>query len=154
MLSNDGTLGDHSQFKKHSKINHLNFIRNPTFAVVGHFDTTTHQLIRLDPPVKILDTDDGARYLGEFAIGVNPYVTRPMLDALFDEKIAGSIHLTPGNAYDLAPNGNASKIHWDIVLVQTPQWGGGEIYFDGVLVRKDGQFVLDALQGLNPEALR
>jgi aminopeptidase len=101
----------------------------------------------------VLDTDEGARYVGEFAIGVNPYVTKPMLNILFDEKIAGSIHLTPGNAYDVAPNGNKSLIHWDLVLIQTKKWGGGEIYFDGKLVRKDGLFVVDELLGLNPENL-
>jgi aminopeptidase len=101
----------------------------------------------------ILDTDDGARYVGEFAIGVNPFVTKPMLDTLFDEKIAGSIHFTPGNSYDQAPNGNKSKVHWDMVLIQTPEWGGGEIYFDDVLIRKDGIFVIDELKGLNPDQL-
>ena len=102
---------------------------------------------------EIFDTDEGARYVGEFAIGVNPFVTKPMLDTLFDEKIAGSIHFTPGNSYDLAFNGNRSKVHWDIVLIQSPDWGGGEIYFDDVLIRKDGIFVLDELKGLNPENL-
>jgi aminopeptidase len=102
---------------------------------------------------KILDTDDGARYVGEFAIGVNPFVTKPMLDTLFDEKIAGSIHFTPGNSYDEAPNGNKSKVHWDMVLIQREDWGGGEIYFDDVLIRKDGLFVIDELKGLNPDAL-
>lgn len=102
---------------------------------------------------KIFDTDEGARFVGEFAIGVNPYVTKPMLDTLFDEKIAGSIHFTPGNSYDLAPNGNSSKIHWDIVLIQTPEWGGGEIYFDDVLIRKNGLFVIDELKVLNPDNL-
>jgi len=103
---------------------------------------------------KILDQDEGARYIGEFAIGVNPYVTKPMLDTLFDEKISGSIHFTPGNAYDEAFNGNRSKVHWDLVLIQTKQWGGGELYFDGELVRKDGVFVLDELKVLNPENLK
>ena len=101
----------------------------------------------------ILDTDEGARYVGEFAIGVNPYITKAIKDTLFDEKIAGSIHLTPGNSYDDCPNGNASAIHWDLVLIQTPEYGGGEIYFDGVLARKDGRFVLDELKALNPENL-
>jgi len=101
----------------------------------------------------ILDTDEGARYVGEFAIGVNPFVNKAMLDTLFDEKIAGSIHFTPGNAYQEADNGNKSNVHWDLVLVQTPEWGGGEIYFDGLLVRKDGRFVIDELKGLNPENL-
>lgn len=103
---------------------------------------------------EVLDTDEGARYTGEFAIGVNPYITRPMKDILFDEKIAGSIHLTPGRAYDEAFNGNISEIHWDLVMSQTPEYGGGEMYFDGELVRKDGRFVPEDLQALNPEALR
>jgi len=102
---------------------------------------------------KILDTDEGARYTGEFAIGLNPYITRPMKDILFDEKIAGSIHLTPGNAYEEAFNGNRSSVHRDLVLIQTREWGGGEIYFDGELVRKDGRFVVEELEPLNPENL-
>lgn len=103
---------------------------------------------------KIFDTDEGARYVGEFAIGVNPYVTKPMGDILFDEKIAGSIHFTPGASYDDAPNGNSSAVHWDLVLIQTPEYGGGEIWFDDVLIRKDGLFVLPSLAGLNPSALK
>jgi len=101
----------------------------------------------------IHDTDPGARYVGEFAIGVNPYVHNAMLDTLFDEKIAGSIHFTPGNAYQEADNGNKSTVHWDMVLIQTPEMGGGEIYFDGKLIRKDGRFVIKELEGLNPENL-
>lgn len=102
---------------------------------------------------EILNTDDGARYVGEFAIGVNPYITKPMTDILFDEKISGSIHLTPGACYDEAPNGNDSAVHYDLVLIQTKEFGGGEIYFDDVLIRKDGLFVLDELKCLNPENL-
>jgi aminopeptidase len=98
---------------------------------------------------KILDSDDGARYCGEWAIGVNNRVREPMLDTLFDEKIGGSFHLTPGKAYDIADNGNDSRIHWDLVLIQRPDYGGGEIWFDGELVRKDGKFVPKDLQGLN-----
>ncbi|MFH1841682.1 MAG: aminopeptidase [bacterium] len=101
-----------------------------------------------------LDVDEGGRYFGEFALGVNPYVTKPMFDTLFDEKIGGSFHLTPGNAYDSADNGNKSALHWDIVNIQTAEWGGGEIKFDGKLVRKDGLFVLPDLTGLNPDALK
>ncbi len=89
---------------------------------------------------KILDTDEGSRYIGEFAIGVNPFILHPMKDTLFDEKIAGSIHLTPGQCYDEAPNGNQSSIHWDLVLIQRADYGGGEMYFDDKLVRKDGVF--------------
>ncbi len=101
----------------------------------------------------VLDTDVGARYVGEFAIGFNPHITEPMKDILFDEKIAGSIHLTPGNAYNSADNGNKSDIHWDMVLRMTPETGGGEIYFDDRLIRKDGRFVLPELENLNPERL-
>lgn len=102
---------------------------------------------------KIFDTDEGARYIGEFAIGVNPYILKPMNNILFDEKIMGSIHFTPGNAYEDADNGNRSGIHWDLVLIQTETYGGGEIYFDDVLIRKDGLFTLDELKPLNPENL-
>lgn len=101
----------------------------------------------------IFDTDEGARYVGEFALGVNPYITKPMKNILFDEKIMGSFHFTPGNCYEEAPNGNRSAIHWDLVCIQTPEYGGGEIYFDDVLIRKDGRFVLPQLEALNPEAL-
>ena len=103
---------------------------------------------------ELLDTDEGARYFGEFAIGVNPYILHPMKDTLFDEKIAGSIHLTPGASYEDAPNGNKSAVHWDLVLIQRADYGGGEIWFDDVLIRKDGIFVLPQLQGLNPENLK
>ncbi len=98
---------------------------------------------------QIFDTDEGARFVGEFAIGLNPKIAKPMGDILYDEKIAGSIHFTPGDAYKKADNGNKSQIHWDLVLIQTPEYGGGEIYFDDVLVRKDGSFVLSELEGLN-----
>ena len=98
---------------------------------------------------KILDTDEGARYIGEFALGVNPHVLKPMRDILFDEKIAGSFHLTPGQCYDEAPNGNESAIHWDLVCIQRPEFGGGEIYFDGKLIRKDGVFTDPALALFN-----
>lgn len=102
---------------------------------------------------EVLDADEGCRYIGEFAIGVNPYILHPMKDTLFDEKIKGSIHFTPGNCYDEAPNGNHSSIHWDLVWIQREDYGGGEIYFDDVLVRKDGKFVIDELKALNFEKL-
>lgn len=102
----------------------------------------------------LLDVDEGARYFGEFAIGVNPYILHPMKDTLFDEKIAGSFHLTPGMCYEDAPNGNKSANHWDLVIIQRPEYGGGEIWFDDVLIRKDGIFVLPELEGLNPENLK
>lgn len=103
---------------------------------------------------RILDSDAGARYMGEFALGVNPYITHPILDILFDEKISGSFHMAIGNSYDDMDNGNKSAIHWDLVQIQTPEKGGGEIYFDDVLIRKDGRFVIKELEGLNPENLR
>ena len=102
----------------------------------------------------VFDTDEGARYIGEFALGVNPYITRPMKDTLFDEKIQGSFHFTPGSAYEEADNGNRSSIHWDLVCMQNACHGGGEIWFDGVLIRKDGRFVVPSLAGLNPENLK
>lgn len=102
---------------------------------------------------EILDTDPGARYIGEFAIGFNPNILEPMQDILFDEKIAGSFHFTPGQAYEEADNGNRSQVHWDLVNIQRPEYGGGEIYFDGKLIRKDGLFVPRALQKLNPDYL-
>lgn len=98
---------------------------------------------------RILDSDEGARYIGEWSLGCNNRIRRPMLDTLFDEKIGGSFHLTPGNAYDECDNGNRSRVHWDLVLIQTPEYGGGEIYFDGELLRKDGCFLPTDLQGLN-----
>ncbi len=111
---------------------------------------TANDTVRLN---QILDTDPGARYIGEFSLGFNPYIMHAMKDILFDEKIAGSLHFTPGNAYNDADNGNRSAVHWDLVLIQRPEYGGGEVYFDGHLIRKDGRFVLPELAGLNPENL-
>jgi aminopeptidase len=102
----------------------------------------------------ILDTDDGSRFVGEFAVGFNPYILTPMKDILFDEKIAGSIHFTPGRAYDDADNGNRSEIHWDLVLIQRPEYGGGTITFDDTIIRRDGLFEPAGLQALNPDALK
>ncbi len=101
----------------------------------------------------IFDSDAGARYVGEFALGFNPHILQPMRDILFDEKIAGSFHFTPGQAYGDADNGNRSQVHWDLVSIQRPECGGGEIRLDGKLVRKDGRFVLKSLEKLNPEHL-
>jgi len=98
---------------------------------------------------KILDSDPGARYIGEFSLGFNPFVLHPMRDILFDEKIAGSFHFTPGQAYEDADNGNRSQVHWDMVCIQRPDYGGGEVYFDGKLIRKDGEFVPANLRSLN-----
>jgi aminopeptidase len=104
---------------------------------------------------KQLQIDEGAKYMGEFAIGVNPYIRKEMLDILFDEKIACSLHMAIGNSYsDETFNGNRSSVHWDLVLIQDKAHGGGEIWFDDVLIRKDGIFTLKELQGLNPDKLR
>ena len=103
---------------------------------------------------ELLDADEGARYIGEFSFGLNPYILHPMKDTLFDEKISGSFHFTPGNAYEDADNGNRSAIHWDLVTIQREDYGGGEIYIDGELIRKDGLFVPEDLHCLNPENLK
>jgi aminopeptidase len=106
-----------------------------------------------DKLLEILDSDEGARYIGEFAIAFNPMIREPMLDILFDEKIAGSFHFTPGQAYEEANNGNKSQVHWDMVNIQRPEYGGGEIWFDGELIRKDGDFIPEDLQKLNSDYL-
>jgi aminopeptidase len=103
---------------------------------------------------EILDTDAGARYVGEFSLGFNPYILSPMCDILFDEKIAGSLHFTPGQAYEECDNGNRSAVHWDMVLIQRKDWGGGEVWFDGELIRKDGIFLPKDLRALNPQNLK
>ena len=109
-------------------------------------DATSNQTKKLN---NILDSDPGARYIGEFSLGFNPYVLHPMRDILFDEKIAGSFHFTPGQAYEDADNGNRSQVHWDMVSIQRPDYGGGEIYFDGKLIRRDGEFLPKQLRSLN-----
>ena len=116
--------------------------------VVG---ATSNQTRRLN---EILDTDAGSRYVGEFSLGFNPHIQSPMCDILFDEKIAGSLHFTPGQAYEECDNGNRSAVHWDMVLIQRPEWGGGEVWFDGELIRKDGLFVPKDLKPLNPANLK
>ena len=98
---------------------------------------------------KIFNTDIGARYIGEFSFGLNPEILHPMGDILYDEKIKGSIHFTPGKCYQDSDNGNRSAIHWDLVLIQREDYGGGEIYLDDKLIRKDGLFVIDELKSLN-----
>jgi hypothetical protein len=95
------------------------------------------------------NSDAGARYIGEFALGFHPHIRQPMRDILFDEKIAGSFHFTPGQAYEIADNGNRSQVHWDMVSIQRKDWGGGEIRFDGKLIRKDGVFLPKELAKLN-----
>ncbi len=109
-------------------------------------DATSNQTNKLN---KILDADPGARYIGEFSLGFHPYILHPMRDILFDEKIAGSFHFTPGQAYEEADNGNRSQVHWDMVNIQRADYGGGEVFFDGKLIRHDGEFVPKPLQSLN-----
>ena len=109
-------------------------------------DATSNEPKKLN---KILDSDPGARYIGEFSLAFNPYILHPMRDILFDEKIAGSFHFTPGQAYEEADNGNRSQVHWDMVNIQRPDYGGGEIFFDGKLIRRDGEFVTKELRSLN-----
>ena len=109
-------------------------------------EATSNQAEKLN---KILDSDPGARYIGEFSLGLNPYILHPMRDILFDEKIAGSFHFTPGQAYEDADNGNRSQVHWDMVNIQRPDYGGGEVYFDGKLIRRDGDFLPKELRSLN-----
>src|ERR1700720_832347 len=109
-------------------------------------EATSNQTEKLN---KVLDSDAGARYIGEFSLGFNPRVLHPMRDILFDEKIAGSFHFTPGQAYEEADNGNRSQVHWDLVAIQRPDYGGGEIYFDGTLIRQDGEFLPKRLRSLN-----
>ena len=119
--------------------------------VVEAKDTSEKLTRRLN---EILNTDAGARYVGEFSLGFNPYIQNPMCDTLFDEKIAGSLHFTPGQAYEECDNGNRSAVHWDMVLIQRPEWGGGEVWFDNELIRKNGRFLPKDLKPLNPENLK
>jgi aminopeptidase len=109
-------------------------------------DVTANNIERINA---IFGTDPGARYIGEFALGFNPKIREPMRDILFDEKIAGSFHFTPGQAYEIADNGNRSQVHWDLVSIQRKEYGGGEIWFDGKLIRKDGLFLAPRLLPLN-----
>jgi aminopeptidase len=135
-----------------------------TFNAPSVYQSTAFDNIRLDfrdgkiveatsnQPQKlnaVLDSDAGARYIGEFSLGLNPYIQHPMRDILFDEKIAGSFHFTPGQAYQEADNGNRSQVHWDMVSIQRKEYGGGEIYFDRELVRRDGEFLPKTLRSLN-----
>ena len=143
-----------SQFKKLVKgfeAEHPNI----TIDIINTADAATDLRTRfVKNKVPDVLTVDGGRYFGEFALGVNPYILHPMKDTLFDEKIAGSFHLTPGASYEDAFNGNKSAVHWDLVMIQRPEYGGGEIYFDDVLIRKDGRFVIPQLECLNPENLK
>lgn len=111
-------------------------------GVVIDYDSSNNDALE-----EILDTDEGARRFGEFSFGLNPVIKNPMYDILFDEKITGSNHLTLGNDYEIAPNGNKSSIHWDLVCI------GANVYLDGELVRDGREFVKEDLKGLNPNQL-
>ncbi len=166
MCKGDRNIPDGEVFScplKHSVNGHIHF-NTPTIYSGTRFDSvrlefndgkivkaSANNSKRLN---EILDTDAGARYIGEFSLGFNPYIQSPMCDILFDEKIAGSLHFTPGQAYEECDNGNRSAVHWDMVLIQRPEWGGGEIWFDGELIRKNGRFVPKDLKPLNPENLK
>src|SRR5205809_4197459 len=144
---------------KHSVEGHVTFNAPSIYQGIGFdgirlefkngkiVDATSNETEKLK---KILDSDVGARYIGEFSLGFNPRILQPMRDILFDEKIAGSFHFTPGQAYEEADNGNRSQVHWDMVSIQRREYGGGDIYFDGKLVRRDGDFLPHPLQILNP----
>jgi len=101
----------------------------------------------------VLDTDEGSRYIGEFAFGLHPLILQPIHDILFDEKISGSFHFTPGACYDEADNGNKSAVHWDMINIMRSEYGGGEIYIDNQLIQKDGLFCHPSLVELNPQLL-
>ncbi len=149
---------------KYSANGHIQYNTKTTYNGITfeniYFELINGKIIKAEAGDKtkelneILDTDEGARYIGEFALGLNPYIHNTIGDTLFDEKIAESFHFTPGEALEESDNGNRSSIHWDIVCIQSPEFGGGEIYFDNVLIRKDGKFVLDELKNLNPENLK
>jgi aminopeptidase len=87
----------------------------------------------------LLNTDDGARRLGECGIGTNPGITQFMDELLFDEKILGTVHITPGSSYE-GRGLNESAIHADIVKDLRLEYGGGEIQIDGETVQKNGNW--------------
>jgi aminopeptidase len=87
--------------------------------------------------VQTLDTDEGARRLGELGIGCNPGIQRFMKNVAFDEKIDGTVHLAVGNSYTFTGGKNVSSIHWDIVKdLRT----AGELHADGKLVQQNGRW--------------
>jgi len=86
--------------------------------------------------LEMIDSDPGARYLGEFAFGLNYGITRFTRSILFDEKIGGTMHVALGAGYPETGSGNQSAIHWDMIC----DMRGGEIVADGSLIFKDGSF--------------
>jgi aminopeptidase len=106
----------------------------------------------------VLDTDAGARYFGEVALGTNPGLRRRVLNGLLNEKVGGSFHITPGRAYQFSEyqgqsvvvdNGNRSQVHWDIAVPMLPAYGGGAVRLDGSPIQVDGRFLDPALSVLN-----
>jgi aminopeptidase len=90
--------------------------------------------------LKIIDTDEGSRRVGEFAIGTNEGITRFTRQILFDEKINGSFHMALGIGYPETGSRNKSAIHWDLICDLRD---GGEIWVDDELIYRNGKFVID-----------
>lgn len=88
-----------------------------------------------------LDTDEGARRLGELGIGSNFGIQSPTGNILFDEKMGGTVHLALGRSYPETGGTNESGIHWDLITDLRPGAGGGTISLDGEVWQRDGQFV-------------
>jgi len=89
---------------------------------------------------EMLDTDPGARVLGEFAFGLNEHIQRFTRNTLFDEKIGGTVHMALGSSYPETGGRNESGIHWDLICDLRR---GGEVYADGELILRDGRFLVD-----------
>jgi len=102
---------------------------------------------------RVLNTDEGSRYLGEFAFGLNPYCENYIKDILFDEKMTSSIHLAIGSSYEDCYNGNTSAVHLDLIQSHKKEVGGGKIYFDDALIYENGKFIWPNLVDLNSENL-
>ncbi|MCL4873421.1 aminopeptidase [bacterium] len=89
--------------------------------------------------IAMLDTDKGARFLGELGVGVNYGIQKFTKDILFDEKIGGTVHLAVGRSYEEAGGKNISAIHWDMIKDLRK---GGAIYLDGKAIQKNGKFLI------------
>jgi aminopeptidase len=87
--------------------------------------------------LRMLDTDPGARYLGEFAVGTNKKINRFIKNILFDEKIGGTIHMAVGYGFPETGSVNESAIHWDMICDMRD---GGQIFVDGELIYESGEF--------------
>lgn len=105
-----------------------------------------------------LNTDDGAREVGEVAFGTNRVFNRPLLNGLFVEKVGGSFHIALGNAYKFKTyagkpvkldNGVESANHIDLTRLMLPNYGGGEVIVDSQVIQRDGDFLDSRLATLN-----